>query len=154
MRKISLWIAVIIVTILSGCVPANTEQPDPPANPGGQTTSVPSGNANLTNRSWKWVQTQMNDDSITRPSKADGFTITFTDDGKISGTTDCNNFAGTYTRQDNQLTFGPFMSTKMYCEGSQETVFLKQLSEVQSYLFVDNRLILEIKYDSGQLIFE
>lgn len=108
----------------------------------------------IKNRSWKWVRTQMNDGTVLTPKQPGVFTINLGEDGQVTGTTDCNNFFGSYTLQDNLLSFGPLASTKMYCEGSQETEFLKYLAEVQSYLVVDNQLVLEIKYDSGQLIFE
>jgi heat shock protein HslJ len=108
----------------------------------------------IVNRPWKWVRTQMSNGDLDSPIKLDAFTITFGEDGKVTGTTDCNNFFGSYTLQDNQLSFGELASTKMYCEGSQETDFLRYLGEVQSYLIVDNQLVLELKMDSGQIIFE
>jgi heat shock protein HslJ len=44
--------------------------------------------------------------------------------------------------------------TKMYCEGSQETEFVKMLLEVRSYFFTSKgQLILEIKFDSGVMKF-
>ena len=48
----------------------------------------------------------------------------------MKGTTDCNNFSGSYKVDGNQLTFGEFAATMMYCEGSQESDFLKSLGEV------------------------
>ena len=108
----------------------------------------------IVNRPWKWVRTQMSSGDVTSPIKQDAFTITFGEDGKVTGTTDCNNFFGSYTVQDNLISFGDLASTKMYCEGSQESDFLRYLGEVQSFLIVGNQLVLEIKYDSGQVIFE
>jgi len=62
------------------------------------------------------------------------FTITFGMDGKVSGTTDCNSFSGDYqVGSDGAITFGPFMSTKMYCDGSQEAEFLNMLAKVARY---------------------
>jgi hypothetical protein len=47
------------------------------------------------------------------------------------------------------------MSTKMFCEGSQENVFSQSLTEVVSYLFTTRgELILEIKMDSGVMVFK
>jgi heat shock protein HslJ len=44
------------------------------------------------------------------------------------------------------------MSTRMYCEGSQEQLFSKMLENVSSYLFTDDgQLVLELKYDSGSI---
>jgi heat shock protein HslJ len=108
----------------------------------------------ITGRPWKWVRTQMSDGALDSPLQADAFTITLGADGKVTGATDCNRFFGTYTLQDNQLSFGPLASTKMFCEGSQETSFLKTLGQVRSYLTVENQLVLELEMDSGQMIFE
>lgn len=108
----------------------------------------------IIDRPWKWVRTQMSDGALDSPIRQDAFTITLGADGKVTGTTDCNRFFGNYTLQENQLSFGPLASTKMFCEGSQETPFLEALSRVRSYLLVDGQLVLELDMDSGQMIFE
>lgn len=108
----------------------------------------------FTGRPWRWVQTLLSDGTRIEPRKPEAFTITFSEDGRVSGTTDCNGFAGAYTLQENQISFGPLASTKMYCEGSQETDFTSRLAEVQSLLFQDGRLVFELKLDSGQIILE
>ncbi len=105
-------------------------------------------------QTWKWIRTSYNNDTTVTPKKADVFTATFTKDGKVSFTTDCNRMGGTYTVTGKKITFGPLMSTKMYCEGSQENDFAKMLAEVSSFLFTSKgELILELKLDSGQMIF-
>jgi heat shock protein HslJ len=109
---------------------------------------------NLTMKKWVWVKTKMNDGTVTTPKKASAFTLTFTNTGKLSATTDCNTLGGTYAAQGKKLIFGPMMSTKMYCEGSQEQAFANTLTQVGSYLFTSKgELILEIKMDSGTMIF-
>ncbi len=108
----------------------------------------------ITGRTWKWVRTQMSDGALDSPRQPDAFTITLGADGNVTGTTDCNRFFGAYTLQDNQISFGPLASTKMFCEGSQETTFLKALSQVRSFLTVEKQLVLELEMDSGQMIFE
>ncbi len=110
----------------------------------------------ITNRKWVWVNTLMNNDTVTSPKKMDAFSITFNEDGSVTGTTDCNNFFGQYLVDGNKLSFGQFGSTMMACEGSQETEFLKNLGEIESYFInnTDNTLVLLIKYDSGSMIFK
>ncbi len=93
-----------------------------------------------------------NDDTIT-PIQKDAFTITF-DDEKITGTTDCNSFFGTYKTDKNNLEFGPLGSTKKFCMDSQESEFIKYLTESSSYMFDQGNLILLLKFDSGSFIFE
>ena len=84
----------------------------------------------------------------------DMITYFFNKDGSIAIGTDCNTMRGTYTVQGNTLTFSQMISTKMYCEGSQEQEFASHVHEVGSYLFTSKgELILEIKMDSGTMIF-
>jgi heat shock protein HslJ len=109
----------------------------------------------LTSQKWTWVNTQMNDGSESVPSTQGAFTLTFQEDGKVIATTDCNNGNGTYKLgPDNTIEFGPMASTMMYCEGSSETDFYKQIAEVGSYKLENDQLWLMIKYDSGTMIFE
>lgn len=109
--------------------------------------------AALQSGTWTWVETVMNDGTVTTPGDPKAFTATFGADGKVSFTTDCNTMFGSYQAEDHRLTFGPLASTKRYCEGAQEGVFAAQLGEVGAYLFVQGELILEIKHDSGTMRF-
>lgn len=61
------------------------------------------------------------------PQRVEIFTLAFGTDGKLSGTTDCNNFSGGYTFEDGMLTLGTVAQTLMYCEGSQEQEFITAL---------------------------
>lgn len=104
---------------------------------------------------WIWGKTVMNDDSIVTPKKAGKFTLTFSDMGVVSGTTDCNGFGGEFTiGENNAITFGDFFHTEMYCEGSQEEIFRNAVLNSDHYLFNDaGHLILNLKYDSGAVHF-
>jgi heat shock protein HslJ len=110
----------------------------------------------ITNREWTWVSTLMSDGSMMLPKKPDAFRITFQDDNSFTGTTDCNSFFGQITLDNNKLSFGPIGSTKMFCEGSQESEFLKSLADVEGFLInvQENQLVLLIKYDSGTITFK
>jgi heat shock protein HslJ len=49
---------------------------------------------------------------------------------------------------------GPFMMTKMFCEGSQEMEFQDMLDEPMTFMFTDaGELVLMLPYDSGSVIF-
>jgi len=103
---------------------------------------------------WEWVKTQMNDGKIIAPTEAGVFMITLKEDGTITGKTDCNGFSGQYTMDDKKLSFGPFAATLMFCEGSQEGAFTTSLAEVESYFINENNeLVLQLKMDSGVMIF-
>lgn len=88
----------------------------------------------LTSHPWSWSETRIgsdfkNPDSVISPDEPNKFTITFSSDGKISGTTDCNNFSGAYSLSGEKIKFASLMSTLMYCENSKEQVFLKMLTD-------------------------
>lgn len=109
----------------------------------------------LTNRVWKWVNTKINNDEIITPKKSDAFSINLKDDGSVDGTTDCNNFFGKYEISGNKISFGELGSTLMFCDGSQENIFTKSLSEIESYFISENNnLILQLKMDTGSMIFK
>lgn len=109
----------------------------------------------ITQASWGWEKTSMKDGSELVPQKPESFTLTFSEDGSFSGTTDCNNFSGTYTlSSDGIIAFGPFMSTLMFCEGSQETEFTSRLSEAEKIVFTDDgKMEIKLAYEAGSMMF-
>lgn len=103
---------------------------------------------------WVWEKTHMNDDTVHTPSTVGKFGLTLSKDGTVFGTTDCNNFSGTFTAQDGVIEFSPLASTLMYCEGSSESKFMQGVSESTRYMITDEgNLVLMIAYDSGSVIF-
>lgn len=109
----------------------------------------------LINSNWVWVETVMSDDSKTQTDEDQSFSLSFSEEGRVSITTDCNNGMGAYAvSQENGLEFGPLASTLMYCEGSQESTFFGQLAQVDSYFLDGNLLHLLLKVDSGTMTFE
>ncbi len=83
---------------------------------------------------WRWDSTRTGETATIIPDRPEAFTLTFGADGRVIGRTDCNGFSGTYTVAGDQLTFGPFAMTKMYCEGSQETDFVTALEGTSNIL--------------------
>jgi heat shock protein HslJ len=108
----------------------------------------------LQSKTWVWLRTTYNNDTVEQPREPDAFTLTFADD-TVQGTTDCNSFRGGYSRSENRIAFDDRMATtRMYCADAQESEFLQMLQNVQSYFFTDEGLlILELRYDSGSMIF-
>ncbi|MCB9809272.1 META domain-containing protein [Candidatus Nomurabacteria bacterium] len=99
----------------------------------------------LLGKTWMWVRSykEGSSESFIEPIQETAFTITFNEDGSVGGTTDCNNFSGTYTLSGNRISFGPMMQTLMYCENSQESAFLSQLQDIEEYSFYsDDQLVL------------
>jgi len=105
------------------------------------------------NATWKWVKNE--GESMMVPKQKDAFTLTFEVDGGVSGTTDCNSFSGAYdAAADGSLSFGPQASTKMFCDGSQETEFSESLRRVTSYAVSDDTLVLVIADGETRMMFE
>ncbi len=138
----SVWLLLDTQTMQFGEVVQNFEgEADPSRMTLGMTT-------------WTWIAAYYNDGKEIKPNQPRKFTITFSNDGKFSATTDCNSISGNYTAGANLISFGPIASTKMYCEGSQETDFIALLGNAQSYHFTSKgELILDLKLDSGTVVF-
>jgi heat shock protein HslJ len=60
------------------------------------------------------------------------------------GNGSCNSFGSTITVNNNGISFKNIFSTKMYCEGVQQTedAFLKQLGKVNRFEIKDKMLLL------------
>ncbi|MEY2671704.1 MAG: hypothetical protein RL687_121 [Candidatus Parcubacteria bacterium] len=111
---------------------------------------------NIYSNTWVWQKTVMSDDAITNPSKPNAFTLTFSEDGKVSGTTDCNNMSALYRlSENNSIQVYGIASTKMFCENSQEKYFTDFVDIADKYMFSKNGdLVLLLPYDSGSMIFK
>lgn len=103
---------------------------------------------------WTWINATYNDGREILPRQTLAFTIEFLSGGQFSATTDCNRIAGHYLHSGDQISFGQLISTKMYCEGSQEGDFAKLLTDSQSYHFTSRgELVFDLKFDSGSVRF-
>lgn len=103
---------------------------------------------------WTWISLQYENGTLTTPKNVNAFVLTFKSDGTFSATTDCNQAGGSYTADGEKITFSKIFSTKMFCEGSQETEFLQMLETVAGYSFTSKgELILALKFDSGTSVF-
>jgi heat shock protein HslJ len=108
----------------------------------------------LVDKKWHWIRTDYTDGRVFAPKKEEVFTLTFTADGQVSATTDCNGMAGSYTVVANSLVFDPMAMTKMYCEGSEEGVFSESLGQVSTYQFTPKgELELGLKAGAGTMNF-
>lgn len=105
-------------------------------------------------KKWVWISALYNDGREIVPKKTEDFTISFGNDGRFSATTDCNIVGGNYAVKDNQITFGKMISTKMYCESSQESEFTGLITNSTSFHFTSRgELILDLKFDNGTVTF-
>ncbi|WP_141508981.1 META domain-containing protein [Candidatus Chloroploca asiatica] len=74
------------------------------------------------------------------------------DGSRASGSTGCNTFGGAYTVNNNQLSFGPLISTLIACAeptlDAQEQAIFAGLQDVRSFTLAGNDL--RISYDDGR----
>ncbi len=68
-------------------------------------------------------------------------TLTFADDGTVSGSGGCNSLGGEYEVKSNEITFGPITSTLMGCEEprmTQESFVTQVLTGTAQYEIADD----------------
>lgn len=79
------------------------------------------------------------------PNQKDVFSLTFKTDGTFSATTDCNQVGGKYSTDAQKIVFSEVFATRMFCEGSQEELFVKLLESSTGYQFTSKgQLLLEL----------
>ncbi len=106
----------------------------------------------LIGTSWQWTHTiLLNGDRVTPPGS--DFVLSFDGAGKVSSATDCNTLTGTAVTQGEVISFGSFVSTKMFCEGSLETVYASQLGLANSYAIDREVLKMQLNRDYGTMYF-
>ncbi len=104
---------------------------------------------------WYWKETGYDTGEVVPAKNPAAFLLTFTDSTTFSAKTDCNNGAGSYTSNENVLTFGPIAVTKKACLGeTQERDYFEMLGEVDQYYFdEEEQLVLALANNSGVMIF-
>lgn len=95
----------------------------------------------LEGKTFVWEKTIETNKSVTTPKQKDAFTFTL-QEGQVRGGTDCNGYSGTVVLEGKTITMGAFMSTMMYCEGSQESAFTNALTRSVTYRFEGEKLVL------------
>ena len=106
----------------------------------------------LRGEKWVWIQTEYMDGTVLA-APASSFVFQFTSDGNIQSTTDCNSLGGSVVVDGEVISFGPFVSTMMYCEDSKEGVYAADLALTSSYTIVGTELRLNLNRDYGTMVF-
>ena len=126
---------------------------DEPSKPG-QVLIYASGAKPLTNTSW--VLTSYGDPASPQAVPA-GTTITalFYDDGSVGGFSGCNQYAASYTLQDQQMTIGPVAMTQMACPTGMEVeqAYLSSLGTAQQYAITGQELTITYNEGAGLLTY-
>lgn len=108
----------------------------------------------LSTYTWIWMKTVHSDGKVISPLETARFVVTFSEDGSINGSTDCNGFSGEYKLTDDSLLISPLMSTMMACEDSQEGEFTSSFSNTERVSFTEEEdLIIHLK-DGGAIFFQ
>ncbi len=105
-------------------------------------------------KTWNWIKAKSSDGTVVTPKGDKPFTLTF--DFKTSNfsiTTDCNNGTGIFAAQSGVVQFGNVASTKMACEGSQESVFTGYLSSAQKFYFTSKGEMVIATKDGTNVVF-
>lgn len=109
----------------------------------------------LMGTTWGLVEIQSMNDTVTRPSGPDQFTLAFGEDGTVAAKVDCNRGTSSYTSESKgQLLFGPMATTRALCApDSIDQEFLSNIEYVRSYVFRDGDLYLTTMADGSILQF-
>lgn len=94
-------------------------------------------------KTWAWVQSNYSDDMILVPQKKNTFTLTFLEGNKITITTDCNQAGGIFTLSpENHISFTNLFRTEMFCENSQEDIFIRDITAAEQFAFTSKGQLL------------
>lgn len=119
-------------------------------------STPPPSQESIVGITWVWKHTVTEGDMVTVPKNANVFSFTLMNDGSLRGTTDCNGFGGNYEfGSEGAIMFTDFVSTQMYCEGSQESEFINDMAKaVRVTTDNEGRLIVLLGSGTDQMVFE
>ncbi len=106
------------------------------------TETISSDNIPLFGTHWKLVELMGHrtmDSSLTNEIYIEFKNV----NNRAEGNGGCNAFSSTFTLKNNQIKFGPLVSTKIYCPGiNTENEFFKALSATDHFFIKSDSLIL------------
>jgi heat shock protein HslJ len=77
------------------------------------------------------------------PERKEMYLVLHKDQNRVEGNGGCNAFSGTYVLKNNEISFGPLVSTKVFCPALQyENDFFKALSTANHYYLKNDTLSL------------
>jgi heat shock protein HslJ len=107
----------------------------------------------LAMKPWVWQSSELPGGVVVTPKQFGKFVLTFTPPEKVSISTDCNAMGGRYISSGKQLSFDQVVSTQMFCDGSQEGEFSKELSGVTGFQFTSKGELQLLIKDAGGMMF-
>ncbi len=90
--------------------------------------------AQPTDNAWQATGITTADGALTTPVDAAAPTLALAD-GTASGNASCNEYSGSYELDGSSISFGPMISTQMFCDGvmDQEAAYLAALASVDGW---------------------
>ena len=129
---LALWLGLALSGVASAQVPV--QLPDEPT--------------------WRWLRTQYSNDMVLTVDDPDRYTIVFREDATVAIRADCNRVRGTYERSGSSLTLVLGAMTRAACPpDSQADIYLRDLSNVATYVMDGEHLVLNLRIDSGNMVF-
>jgi len=130
MRQLFNTLLTTAVILFSSC--ANSKKAAAPATPAASLYDT------------KWLLKKVYTESGTQDITTNAFIKFNQAKGSAGGNGSCNTFGSNAIINGNSVSFTNIFSTKMYCEGVQQTenIYLKQLGEVNGYTITGNSLQL------------
>jgi heat shock protein HslJ len=112
------------------------------------------GAAALRGGTWRLERILYNDGKEIRPADGSRYTLQFLPDGRLAGQADANRILSSYTVAGTMLTIGSIASTRVADPpGSIAGAFTKALEQASSFRVNGDRLLVELKVDSGTMTF-
>ena len=154
---LKLGTAIIASSLFASTASASTDVPSPrraEAQRLAPGATPASDDATLTQNVWLWQRSTYADGTTIVCSNASQYTLAFLENGVYNIQADCNQGSGAYTVDGSQITLQPGPMTRAACPpGSQDTVFLRDLGRVATYVFNGVDLVLNLQADSGNMVF-
>ena len=107
----------------------------------------------LENTTWTWSKNEDSQGQALIPNDSTRFKIRFEKD-KFYSSTDCNGVSGSYVIVGNSIKFSEMMSTMMYCENSDEHLYVASLGDAVYYKVNNKKLIINLLNESGLMMFD
>ncbi len=110
----------------------------------------------LTGTNWT-LDSLYSGDAVSSVLSGTTITAVFDREGRVSGSTGCNRYSGSYTVAETSLAISSLGSTKMACQGEgimqQESTYLVSLPKTAVFTISGNRLKLADKWGTPLLSF-
>jgi heat shock protein HslJ len=94
---------------------------------------------------WFLVSLELDGEALDVPAGQQELTLQFESPARANGTGGCNTFGADFQADyDGSLSFGPVVSTRMFCEGKMdlENAYFQALSQVEQFRVAEGRLTL------------